>query len=98
MVCPAGGLSRAWLGIGQGIPQSCLLMAQMDLTRVPSHVCAAWGRVWLGGQGLSQKAVDLCWERFPHRPNLWTSWRGRFKDETGFSGLAQVDAGLSPPP
>lgn len=29
---------------------------------------------------------------------LGTSWQRRFKDETGFSGLALLDAGFSLPP
>jgi hypothetical protein len=45
--------------------------------------------VCLGGRGLGLEALTLCWET-PPTPLPVGAGR-RFKDETGFSGLAQLE-------
>ena len=77
----------------QFLSQPALLGAHLSLTRV-SPPGAQFGGVYLCIQVSGGPSSVL--GKVP-QPPLGTSWQMRFKDETGFSGLAQVDSGFSPP-
>lgn len=78
MVCPAGGMSRGWLGIGQGIPQSRLPMAQMDLTRVPSHVCSL-GSCLAGWAGTESEGRGSVLGKVPPSSQPWDFLAGKIQ-------------------